>query len=345
MSSPDVTLHIDRKNYVGWKSVRVSLGLDRLASSFELALTERWASMGEKVSVREGVACEVRIGKDTVLPGYVDESTTSYNARNRSLAVQGRSKLGDLVDCSIGARRYRKQTLGQIARAMCEPFGISVADDVGDTEQFRSFSVEDGETVFEALDRAARMRGVLLVSGFDGALHLTRRGTQKLPTRLVHGKNILSGARRGTTRDRYSDYICKSQAVGDDDFHGKKLSATAEVKDAGIARYRPTVIVAEEPEKKAALEKRATWERNVRAGKAVTYEYTVQGWSYGDGLWVPNYLVPVSDYEFGIEGELLIASVDFVRSNEGTTTTMQLVDPAAYDVLRAPEPKARDPWA
>ena len=48
----------------------------------------------------------------------------------------------------------------QSASALCEPYGIKVADEVGLSEVFDNFASQPGETVAKALLRLARLRGV-----------------------------------------------------------------------------------------------------------------------------------------------------------------------------------------
>ena len=44
-------------------------------------------------------------------------------------AVSGRSASADLVDCADPLQAWQKQTAPQIDRALCEPYGIKVADE------------------------------------------------------------------------------------------------------------------------------------------------------------------------------------------------------------------------
>ena len=60
-------------------------------------------------------------------------------------AVSGRSTSADLVDCTAPLQAWQKQTAPQIARALCEPYGIKVADEmdlseVGLSEVFDNFA-------------------------------------------------------------------------------------------------------------------------------------------------------------------------------------------------------------
>ena len=61
--------------------------------------------------------------------------------------LSGRSASADLVDCADPLQAWQNQTALQIARALCEPYGIKVADEVGLSEVFDDFASQPGETV------------------------------------------------------------------------------------------------------------------------------------------------------------------------------------------------------
>ena len=95
--------------------------------------------------------------------------------------LSGRSASADLVDCTVPLQAWQNQTALQIAHALCEPYGIKVADEadlsevdlseVGLSEVFDNFASQPGETVAKALVRLARLRGVWIGDAApDGAL-------------------------------------------------------------------------------------------------------------------------------------------------------------------------------
>ena len=70
--SDDVTIAINGQVYGGWLSVRITRGIERLPSDFELSLTQRFAADSEPLQIMPGDQCVVKIGRDAVLTGYVD---------------------------------------------------------------------------------------------------------------------------------------------------------------------------------------------------------------------------------------------------------------------------------
>ena len=78
----------------------------------------------------------------------------------RSL-IRGRDRTGDLVDCSAATMpgEWQNELLDRIVQSLIDPFGISVTVDTDIGEPFRKFRIDEGETVFEAIDRACRYSG------------------------------------------------------------------------------------------------------------------------------------------------------------------------------------------
>jgi len=317
--------------------------MEQLAHSFDVSLTDRWSDVSEPVPIEGGDECVVLIDGQKISTGYVDDDGLDYDATNKTLSFQGRSKTEDLVDCAAIHRsgQWRNKGLLQIAKDICDPFGISAstAVDLGRNFKNPNFKIQEGETAFECLSRGARMRGVLMMTDANGDLYFDRAGTQRVTTVIERGKNVIRCSKRNSWKHRYSQYIIKTQASGNDDFYGSSTSIKRTSVDSGVTRYRPTVIVAENEDSGTELQKRADWERNVRAGRSKRITYTIPGWTHSDGLWSPNTMIRVIDPVAQIDDELLAVSVMFSRSDEGTFTSIDLTLKEAFDVQPLPPEK------
>lgn len=332
---PDVALLIGGSRHGGWTSVRVRRGLDQPAGSFELEFTDVWREGGQSTPLKPGDACQLELEGDVVIDGYLDDVGESYSAQHHTMSAAGRSKVADLVDCSAvhGTGQWIQQGLVQIAADLLRPFAlrVDVAEGVDVGEPFRRYRIEFGESVLDCIERAARMRGVLVVAGPQG-ITFTRAGRTRVRTTIVRS-GVLSGRRNVSHRDRFSDYLTRGRAAGDDEWSGDV--ATQQdllVLDPDVDRYRPLLIQSEGEGGKADLERRATWERGVRMGRSVELRYTLPMWSHDDGLWEPNTLVAVDDDWLGVKGEFLVESVELSLGDEGTRAELSLVDPLAYSV-------------
>ncbi|WP_126456736.1 phage baseplate assembly protein [Sulfuriflexus mobilis] len=336
---PEVILKVNGTRYGGWLKIRITRSIEQIAGTFELTVTERWAGQTSARRILTGDKCQVLVDKEIVITGYVDDVDPTYDANQHVVTITGRDKTGDLVDCSAAGVQLSKRTLLEVAIQECKPFGIKVRAETNVGGKFEKNKPDEGETVFESLEKIARIRAVLLISDGLGDLVIARAGKKRISTTLELGKNILKASGATSHRDLYSKYSVKGQHAGDD-FTSPEDNAHAlgEAIDKRIKRYRPLTIIAEEQVDKASAKRRAEWERNVRFGRSKPNTYTVQGWHHKTGLWMPNVLVPVRDPYKGINGDLLIAGVSLVLDENGSTTELSMKPREAFDLLPLPEP-------
>lgn len=337
-----VSLKIGSDLYEGWQDVSIETALDSLAGSFSLALTERFPDHPELWVIEDGAACEVRIGDDLVITGYVDEGDNDVDPNSHPVQASGRAKTGDLVDCSAihtpGTWTNRK--LEQIVADLAQPFGVDVKAITDTGAAFAKFSLQQGETAFEAIERMCRMRAVLPTSNAAGVLELRRPGQVRAGYELRLGENLLSLRHSRNQRDRFSHYILKGQASGDG-VDGAAARPKAEAKDSGVKRYRPLMIVNSEQTTQASLSDRAKWEATVRAARSRSVVATAQGWRGPDGsLFRPDVIVPVVGRQVGVEDELLVTNVKFTAGDRGKRTVLTLAPKEAFSLLAVSEKEA-----
>ena len=223
----------------------------------------------------------------------------SHDTRSHTIAVRGRDVTGDLVDCSAATMpgEWHNERLENIATVLCEPFGIGVTREVDTGEPFTRFRIEEGESVFEAIERACRFRAVLPLSDGKGGLVLGGPSRRRAATRLERGVNIVSASARSSWVGRFSNYTILGQQAGGSWFNDE-LSAEdiahvrATSRDVGVNRHRPLTIVGEQSQNNAEAQDRITWESNIRSARARSARVTVQGWrETPDGaLWAPGTL-------------------------------------------------------
>jgi prophage tail gpP-like protein len=336
---PDlVQLKIGSLVFGGWKALDAEVGIEQCSGAFKLSVTDRWPRQNMPWQIRAGDACELLLAEQTVIKGFVDVPKSSFSAQQHGISVQGRDATMDLIDCSAiyKSGQWKNVKLDRIARDICTPFGIEVVVEGDIGAAFDSFNIEMCEKAFETIDRAARMRGVLVTTDGTGRLLLTRASTVKSGASLVEGENVLYGEFETSWKERYSEIIVKGQGKGNETEYGAKVAhGKAKITDPGVTRYRPLIVIAEQHGKGPSFAQRAEWERNVRRGRGTRATIKVQGWTREDQLlWRPNTLVPVKCPTLGIDEELLIAKCAYSKDDKsGTTTTLQLVHPSAFEIL------------
>lgn len=321
----------------GWESITAEVGIEQCSGGFELSVMDRWSVDAEPLQIHPGDQCELLIANQTVITGYVDTRKPRMDTKSHSIRITGRDKTADLVDCSAIYRsgQWKGVKLDRIARDIADPFHIDVHAEVDVGDPFDSFHIEEGEHAFETIDRAARMRGLLVMTDGTGRLILTRASTQKADVSLVQGVNVLEAELDHSWKERYSEIIVKGQGKGSStDFADKVAHGKGSTTDPAITRYRPLIVISEHHGRGPTFAQRAEWERNVRRGRGTRAIVRVQGWTTDAGIvWKPNVLVPVDIPYLGIQEELLIARCVYRKSEHGTVTDLQLAHPSAFQVL------------
>lgn len=343
----DIRLIVNGIAYGGWKRASVSGGLDELAGTFDLGVSEVWPGNDAAREIAAGDECRVEIAGETVITGYVDAAGPNYDATSHGYSVRGRDKTADLVDCAapVGKGEWRNATFEQIARDLCAPFGIEVVVHGSTGAPFPTFAREPGETNHATLERAADLRGLRLTTDGLGRLVVGVEAAAAAGVRLVEGENLLSASKMTDESQRFSQYTVLGQQAGNDDNWGKAASQVKAIaKDAGVRRFRPLEIVAEDQGDSAALQRRADWEASTRAARALTVNARMQGWTYGAGKpWRKNMRVPVYAPALRLDRELLVSAVNFTADEGGSFTDLTLMPPEAFTakpVTAKPDDKA-----
>ena len=337
-SSGIAELNIDSLYYGGWKTMHATRSIETMAGSFDLEVTERWPGQPKSSPIKPGQKCALFLNEKRLITGWVDVVSPDFDAETHTIRVSGRDKTCDLVDCSAihKSGQWHNVKLDQIARDLAKPYGLEVVieSDVGTA--FSSFNIQEGESVFECLDRAARMKALLLSSNPEGNLVITRAGKERLDVGLVEGRNIKAARAEFSWKERFSSYVIKGQGRLGADGDTAHSAPSASVADAAITRHRPLIVLAEGHSHNATLRDRAEWERNIRRGRGARGSVTVQGWTRPDGeLWQPNILVPVTSPSLWLDNtEMLIVGCTYsLDPRQGTLTELAIARPDAFQLL------------
>ena len=347
MTDNNVRLVVGGREFGGWKAVNIQAGIERLARSFELAVTGKWPGQVDVARrVQQGDLCELFIGADQVLAGFVDATPVDYDANSWNVGVRGRSRTADLVDCSAinSPGQWRGLRLEDIAAALAKPFGVTVRAEIDTGAVIADHQIDQGETVFESIDRMMRLRQVLASDDATGALVILTPGSAgRATTALELGVNVLKCSAAQDYADVYSEYVCKGQRAGDDgDFGESTTELQATALQSGLSRRRVLVIKQSGQADLGTCQDRVDYERGHRLGKAQEATYTVQGWRQADGsLWVPNQVVRVRDAMAGIDADRLVIEVAYQLSDAGQICVMKVGPIDGYLTKAAKVAKAK----
>lgn len=335
-----VTLVVDGDEYRGWKQISIGAGIERLARDFTLAVTWKWPGSTERpIRIKHGARCEVRIGRDLVLTGYVYASPIRYSATEVTVSVSGRSLTSDLIDCTVDEKpgQWRGQTVASIVRALAGTYGVKVVDEAEDSASVADHSIEPTETVFESIDRLLSLSELFATDDGRGRLVMARPGSEgRAVDTLKLGANIKAGDSPLDFSRVYSEYRCIGQRSGTDDEFGESASeVAAAVTDSRVGRRRMLKVNPSGQLTPALAQRRAEWERDYRISRALKTTYQVQGWRQSNGeLWRPNLVVRVQDDLIGFDRDMLITEVSYELGDGGMLTTVTVAPPDGY----VPEP-------
>lgn len=357
MVSNTVTLTIGNQKITGWKNIRVTRGIERCPNDFDIAMTEYFpAGDIQNVTVKPGEECQLNIGDDVVVTGYIDRYLPRITPTSHTIRVMGRGKCQDLVDCS--AEWPNSQIVGatalEIARKLAKPYGIEVKESVNSYESaYDQLPIPQTtliltESPWEIIERTCRFRGLLAYEQADGALYLSRVGDASMGNGFSLGDNVQSAVAEHSMDQRYSEYRAKIQSVElYHDMQGVQNGNDVWLeKDPNVPRHRLMNIIAETGDPGLGVVKmRAMWEAVRRIGRSTKVYLTTDTWRDKDGkLWEPNTYVPLNLPPLKVVTEdkgWIIGEVTYKMDDRGgTTAELLLMPPNAF----IPEPILLQPF-
>ncbi|MFT2790529.1 phage baseplate assembly protein [Serratia sp. T13T92] len=339
----ELTLKVGNKLIQGWGEIRVTRGIERLPSDFDLSLMDHYPGSDGEELVRKGDPCQVMLGDDLVMTGYIDRWNPALSKSRHEIRATGRGKCQDLVDCSAEWPNnvISQANALQIAQRLAAPYGINVSSDVEDMATVPQFTLNWGESSQEVIDRISRWAALLYFDMPDGNLLLTRVGTRKAASGVAQGENIEYASFTDSMDERFSDYIGVSMSTtpvaefSPNAGYDAVTLARAQDPEAAKMRYRNRVIIVESTMiANQQAQNCIDWEMNRRFGRSRQLQVTIDSWRDKSGkLWEPNTLIPISLPIFGLKDELwILAEVTFMRGEQGTAARMVLMPPAAFAV-------------
>ena len=339
MINDDVILIVGGRKYGGWKEIEVVRSIETLANGFSLTAAAKEDGSGADFQFRAGAACSIAIGTEKLFDGWVEQVKPEYSDTGHSITVSGRDRTGDLVDCSAVHKTgsWRNARIEAIAAELAQPFGINVSATADTGAPLAKFALQQGETVFAAIERMLRYRGLLAVSTVEGNVEIISPKKDGVDF-AIDPAWLKEAQATHDTSERFSQYIVKGQASGSDNNHGAAVSKVrAEATDPAVSRYRPMLVIGEEQSSIDALGKRANWEAVTRSAKAQGATLTMAGWRTGKQLYAPNRIALLRDARLFIDSPMLLSSVTFLKGQVGTVSKIELAPPEAFGQLPVPE--------
>lgn len=336
----DISIVVDNRELKGWNSFTISKSIESLTGEFSIDLIDGVAdnTIIDRLAINKNI--QIFVEDVQVINGYIYQTQRQRQPDSTRFSISGRDITADLVDCSAVYKTstWNNIRVDDLVRNLVEPFGIYVDSQI-ESETLNKFSIQQSESVFDAISRACKQFNIVPITNQFGDLVLrTFEDSDAITaqTDLVDGVNIKSIDETVDFSERYSSYTVKSQytspgSLWDDEVISVKATAT----DPTVTRYRPIVIMNETKANKSQSQKRANWEAQIRAGKSKVYNIEYVGFIQREdvenkSLWLIGDTVNlISDY-FGVNEKKIISDVSYTFDDNGKRTNLVLKDPRIY---------------
>lgn len=332
----EIAIIADGKKISGWTKVTVRRTMAELCDSFNFNFSDKWGN--EFPPLYDGLPCQVKIDDIPVVTGYIDEIEPEITPDSVLFMLAGRSKTMDLVDCNRIESPYSwsNQNILNLAKNVCSPHGINVTLNgvVGDI--FAEASIDQNESLFDFLQKFAKKRQLLTLSGTDGNLILTNAGNEKAVDSFIEGQNIPTIKGKFSWTNRFSEYVIKGQQkvkAKAESWGGKTIAIYSKAVDENVTRFRPKMFTGDTQITTSDAQKQVNWEAQVRAGRSHRFSIVVPNWVQSNGkLWKENLTTYVKHSGMRLDGNFLIESVDYSLDTNAQFCTLNFVLPSTYTI-------------
>ncbi len=319
--------------------------METLANSFALAVSDRWREDQEPWPIKQEDPCRVEVDGETVIDGCVERRSMSIDSSVASISISGFDRSQALVRGSSLLEKWTFRGLSTVAfvRKVAAQYSVSVKVQEGLElpPPPRKYTIDPGDSPYDAILRATSMAGVLAVSDGTGGLVLTRTGATRAAP-LLEGVNVKSARASHDASGRAHRYVVLAQRAGDDGTSGDATRVRGEAFDAGVRRQdRVRVIRPSRGMSRPLAQQRADWEARTRAGRAESGTIVVVGWRSTEDapLWSPNTITDVQLPSVDLAGDMVITTVDLsIDDSGGEIAMLRLMRPDAF----APGPRLQE---
>ena len=325
-SSEKITIN----GYTAFEEVRVHAAFNEAARSFEATLAAELGASTVNRLFDVDTAVTITTNGELLVTGYVDSKEGCIEPQDAYIVIGGRSKSADLVDSSAlhDTGYFEKKDPLEIGNAVSQGIGAQWTTDQ-QLEKIDQYKLQWGESCFRCVEKMVRDQGMTITGTADGNALITKAGSKRQAGSVIEGQNIIRARGNHNRANRHSKVTVRGQRpFGHDD---ENLWIEAEETDSAVRRHRPLLIVQDNDTTKKRAQARAKNRQTRAAGNSIKATVTVQGFHDDAGmLWEPGNLVWTESAFLDIAQDMLIESLDFIQTNKGSFTHLNLTDPRAY---------------
>jgi prophage tail gpP-like protein len=343
-----ITIKINDRILEGFDNISVIRDIENFCANFSFnAFSENKIILPFNPSDE----AEIFVGGELFLTGLIDRIYTGYTADSHFYNIAGRDRTSVLVDNSAeGNLSFTTPiNLVDIIERLISDLSIDIevippSEPIEDFKKEELSSGEEGENLFNFIERLSRQRGILLRTDELGDIILEKLRGDEYKVKLLNelnnpSNNILKASLNRDYSNRYYRYQAHSQTNMSSKIQSSpNYNITGQYIDNGkyVNRNKYLEVESELSNNGTNNVKRAEWEGKIRAARSEIYSCSVRGFVADEtggfkDFWNSNRLIKTKDDFLNINETLLIKNVNFEYSDVGgCIANLDLVNKDAY---------------
>lgn len=341
MFNNNIYLEVDGVRYEGFTDIAVNSAIENFSSSFSFTTTVKENKQGKIINdIKLGQKAKVFIDKTLLITGFIEEIDKEVSSSSHSKTASGRDVGGDIIDSDIIQKSYNQRNFERLVNLVLKDngFSIEVINKVGilNLEATETIKTEQGQSIFDFLDKYAKKLQVLLKIDKNGNLNIIREDNDVVKNMLINNytadTNILASRLKLSTIDRFN--VIEVYSQGNNKTHSKTgISQKGKAVDTQIRSTRRKILTMNTASESKSLKALAEWNIQLRKAKGSRYTCTTLGfYSSNNTLWQPNTLVDIIDYDMEVQGTFLIQGVTFNQNLQGSFTNLDIVEQGSFSI-------------
>ena len=332
------TLEVRGGLFTNWTSVRVEQRVTQPFPVFQFESTEEspLPQVWDALQFVPGDIVRVYVGGVPAVFGYITERHVGFDEKNHGIRLIGCGDTVDLTSSSVPIEQlngHDGKSWSNLAMDLMAHLGIGLKQ-VGavDNTPFENIQIQPGETIMMALERYAKPRNIVIGSNANGGLLAIGEHAALSRGYLIEGVNILRASAVTSDDKVYRKIYALGQNNGSDRAYGDSQNKQIAFQPGTSTRNRYLVVLNDVADSMHGVQRRAMMEKVFTEGSFFELQITVQGWfkdqNQSDDVWKAGEYYSVSSPSLILDGKILgCAACVYEQSDQGTTTTLSLVDP------------------
>lgn len=277
----------------GWDDALLDNAIDTPADSWSVTLFNPVYDQ-LPATVATGKTAKLYYGDELVLTGIVDNIDESVNRQGRGLQISGRDLVGQLIDCSVPIFNGRQINLEELLNKYVKSGDLTSLFKnvvIQDNAALKSkVSVEPGESLWDAINKAAQVTGQYVWLEADGTLKVgdpfTSPYSVKTDLLLMYDgsdNNVLEASYKEDASNVFSQIKILSQDANANHILSEGKTSTP------YSYNRLKIVSLSDVETKAEADdalKKIQSDNNL---EAYSLNVTVAGWTIDNKMWASGW--------------------------------------------------------